>query len=81
MRHSELAWELVDLFDELQTDEINQALANNVPLEVLEFFSNYANSFAKTEEIQGTTRLRLPNLMILGYLLRLLEERVLEAGD
>jgi len=81
MTTSELAWELADLFGELETPQINEMLAKNVPLEALEFFSSYAESFAKSQQLDGRSAQRLPNLMLLGYLLRVLEERLLEESD
>lgn len=78
MTHSELAWEFADLFGELQTEQINEVLAKNVPMETLEFFDSYAESFAKSEAIEGRSAKRLPNLLLLGYLLRVLEERLLD---
>jgi hypothetical protein len=81
MNTSELAWELADLFGELETDQINEMLAKNVPVEALEFFSSYADSFAKRAGTDHTTSGQLPNLMLLGYLLRVLEERLLEGDD
>ena len=45
--------------------------------QALEFFSTYANEFADKQQIGEGTRQRLPNLMLLGYLLRVVEERVL----
>ena len=81
MTTSELAWELADLFGELDTSRINEMLAKNVPLEALEFFASYAESFAKSEQLDEPCARRLPNLMLLGYLLRVLEERLLEDGS
>jgi hypothetical protein len=82
MTHSELAWEFADLFSELRAEQINEVLAKNVPLETLEFFDSYAESFGKSEGIEGQSAKRLPNLLLLGYLLRVLEERLLdEDGD
>jgi len=81
MTTSELAWELADLFGELDTPRINEMLAKNVPLEALEFFGSYAESFAKSQRLEGRSAQRLPNLMLIGYLLRVLEERLLEEGD
>ena len=75
---SELAWELVELFGELPTDQINEVLAKNVPIETLEFFTSYAEDFGASEKIQGNTLKRLPNLLLLGYLLRVLEDRLIE---
>jgi len=81
MTHHELAWEFAELFGDLETDDVNQVLAKNVPLETLEFFNAYGETFADTQGVEGRTRDRLPNLMLLGYLLRVLEERLLEGGD
>lgn len=81
MTHAELAWEFADLFAELKVEEINEVLAKNVPLETLEFFTSYAETFGKAEGLEGKTLQRLPNLMMLGYLLRLLEERLIEDDE
>jgi len=78
LTHRELAWELVDLFAELENDQINEVLAKNVPLETLEFFSNYAKDFGETQDIGESSRKQLPNLLLLGYLLRILEERLID---
>jgi hypothetical protein len=77
MTRSELAWELADLFTDLPVEDINEMLAKNVPMETLEFFNTYGDDFGKAEGISGNTRLRLPNLLLLGYILRVLEERLL----
>ena len=81
MTRSELAWELADLFTELKIDQINEMLAKNVPLETLEFFNAYGQDFGKSEGIEGNTLQRLPNLLLLGYILRVLEERLLEGDE
>ena len=78
MTHTELAWEFAELFGDLNVDDINQMLAKNVPLETLEFFDAYSKTFADAEGVAGATRERLPNLMLLGYLLRVLEDRLLD---
>ncbi|MAE94741.1 MAG: hypothetical protein CL910_08790 [Deltaproteobacteria bacterium] len=78
MNHSELAWEFAEVFGDLETDQVNEMLAKNVPLETLEFFTSYAESFAQSEGMLSETEKRLPNLMLVGYLLRVLEERLLE---
>ena len=80
MTRSELAWELADLFTELKVEDINEMLAKNVPYETLEFFNAYGEDFGRSEKIQGDTLQRLPNLLVLGYILRVLEERLL-TGD
>ncbi len=81
LTRSELAWEFVELFGDLDVVQINEMLAKNVPLETLEFFASYAEEFGKTAAIEGKTSKRLPNLMLLGYLLRILEERLIANGD
>ncbi len=78
LKRSELAWELVELFGELPNEQINEVLAKNVPLETLEFFASYAEDFGTSEGISGKTLKRLPNLLLLGYLLRVLEDRLIE---
>jgi hypothetical protein len=79
LTREELAWELVEVFDDLSADSINEMLAKNVPLETLEFIASYAEDFAAANEIEGSTRKRIPNLLLLGYLLRIVEDRLL--GD
>ncbi|MDJ0789231.1 MAG: hypothetical protein QNK05_20695 [Myxococcota bacterium] len=81
MDHGHLAWEFADLFAELSTDHINEMLAKNVPIETLEFFREYAAGFADGEKLEGDTRERLPNLMLVGYLLRVLEDRLIDEPD
>ncbi|MGH0036632.1 MAG: hypothetical protein ACQGVK_16535 [Myxococcota bacterium] len=76
MTFEELAWEFVEVFDELDVADINTMLAKNVPMEKLEFFNAFAEQFAKQEGLVGDTGRRLPNLMLIGYILRILEERL-----
>jgi hypothetical protein len=80
MTFEEMAWEFAEVFDELEISQINEMLARNVPLQTLEFFSKYADGFAADGEVGEDTRARLPNLMLIGYLLRVLEERLLPQG-
>lgn len=77
MTHSELAWEFAGLFHDLKIEEINEVLAKNVPMEMLEFFESYGQDVASAEGLEGDTAKRLPNLLLLGYLLRVLEDRLL----
>jgi hypothetical protein len=77
LTREELAWELVEVFEELPTDRINELLAKNVPFDTLRFLSVYADDFGAANEIEGVARKRLPNLLILGYLLRVLEDRLI----
>jgi len=81
LTREELAWELAELFEDLQIEEINEVLAKNVPLDALEFFNAYAEDFGSTLGVSGNARKRLPNLMLLGYLLRLLEDRLLPEDE
>jgi hypothetical protein len=76
-----LAWEFADLFGELAPDHINQVLAKNVPLGTLQFFSDYARTVDDRDGLGEAMKRRIPNLMLLGYLLRVLEERLLDEED
>lgn len=76
MTLEEMAWEFAEIFDELDAEQINEVLAANVPLETLEFFVEYCEHFAKGAVISNTKRGQLPNLMLVGYLLRTLEDRL-----
>lgn len=78
MTHAELAWEFAEIFEQLSVDRVNEMLAKNVPLETLDFFSSYSESFARAEQVEGPLAQRLPNLLLVGYLLRVLEERLLD---
>ena len=81
LTREELAWELVEVLDEISIEELNELVAKNVPIETLEFFSRYASEFSEGLPIDGATSKRLPNLMLLGYLLRVLEDRLLAPPD
>jgi hypothetical protein len=81
LTREELAWELVELFEELEIDDINEVLAKNVPLETLEFFGSYADDFGAARGVESKARRQLPNLMLLGYLLRVLEDRLIADDD
>ena len=79
MTHTELAWEFAAIFSELSIESINELVAKNVPLETLEFFQSYAETFGRTEGLETSdTQKRLPNLMLVGYLTRVLEERLID---
>lgn len=77
MTHSEMAWEFAGLFHDLKIEEINEVLAKNVPIGMLEFFDSYGADVASAEGLDGDTAKRIPNMLLLGYLLRVLEERLL----
>lgn len=72
-----IASEFAEIFDDLPTEQINEMLAKNVPIETIEFFAQYAEAFADGAGIKGETRHRLPNLLLFGYLIRVLEDRLL----
>ena len=79
MNIREIAIEFVDLWDDMETPEINTLLAENINLDLLEFFSAYAERFAKRipgNHCAGQLRGQLPNLLIVGYIIRILEERL-----
>jgi hypothetical protein len=77
MTAEEIAIEFAEIFDELPPEQINEMLAKNVPFETIKFFSQYADAFAEGAGIDGEPRSRLPNLMLFGYLIRVLEDRLL----
>jgi hypothetical protein len=81
LTREELAWELVEVFEELPTERINELLAKNVPFDTLRFLSVYADDFGAANQIEGVARKRLPNLLVLGYLLRVLEDRLIDDDD
>ena len=77
MTPEEIASEFAEIFDELPTERVNEMLAKNVPFETIEFFARYAEAFADGAGIVGDARGRLPNLLLFGYLIRVLEERLI----
>lgn len=81
MDHTELAWEFAELFAELEVEEINEVLAKNVPVGTLDFFQKYGDDFGRSAGIEGDTLKRLPNLLLMGYLIRVLEERLIEGEE
>ena len=81
MSVEEIAWEFAGVFDELDAGQMNEMLSKNVPLATLDFFSEYAERFARAERVEASTSRRLPNLLLIGYLLRLLEERLIEQEE
>jgi hypothetical protein len=82
LTREELAWELVEVLDELTAEELSELVAKNIPSEAHEFFTHYAREFCEGLPIDKSIAGRLPNLMLLGYLLRVLEERLLvEPGE
>ena len=79
MTGRELAVEFTELWDDMQAADINTMLARNVSMDLLEFFSSYAEEFADglgKELDDEVLRRKLPNLLIIGYIIRVLEERL-----
>ena len=80
MTGREIAIEFTELFDDFDVKDINTMLAKNVSMDMLEFFSSYAERFADDCAEKGLElddlRGRLPNLLIIGYIIRVLEERL-----
>ena len=77
MTFEEMAWGFIEVFDELDVAQTNELLAKNVPIETLEFFSQYAEAFGEGIDAAPATSERLPNLLLIGYLLRVLEQRLM----
>ena len=77
MTFEEMAWDFVEVFEDLEIEQINEVLIKNVPFERLEFFNEYATDFGEAAQIGEAACKRLANLMLIGYLLRVLEERLL----
>ena len=84
MNGREIAIEFTEMWKDLDIDEINSMLANNVSMDMLEFFSSYAQEFTNdclSASLDGKLdeallRKRVPNLLIIGYIIRLLEDRI-----
>ena len=84
MNGREIAIEFTEMWKDLDINEINTMLANNVNMDMLEFFSSYAQEFAddllslgpEQKLDEAVLRRRIPNLLIIGYIIRLLEERI-----
>ena len=78
MTFKELAWSFLEVYEELDVDQINQVLHNNTPPEALEFFFAYAEKVRTEEGLvddeKGSDR--LAELMLLGYLIHALEIRL-----
>jgi hypothetical protein len=81
MSYAHLAWEFAELFEGLTPNQINEMLAKNIPFETLQFFADYAKDFSEVEGIKDDTNKRIPNLLILGYLLHVLEDRLIPTED
>lgn len=81
LTRDELARELVELLDDLASHEMRELVDNNVPPGALDFFTRYAGDFSRGLAIERELADRLPNLMVLGYLLRLLEDRLIDDPD
>ena len=80
MTGREIAIEFTEMFDDFDVKDINTMLAKNVSMDMLEFFASNADRFADDCEKKGLDmeemRRRFPNLLIIGYIIRVLEERL-----
>ncbi|MCP5065665.1 MAG: hypothetical protein GY946_03790 [bacterium] len=80
MTGREIAMEFTEMWEDLDISDINTMLAKNVSMELLEFFSSYAEEFSEIcarQDGEGELlQKRLPNLLIIGYIIRVLEERL-----
>ena len=78
MTFKELAWSFIEVYDELDVDQINEVLHNNTPPEALEFFFAYADKLRREEGLVDDEKGadRLAELMLMGYLLHGLESRL-----
>ncbi len=79
MTGRDLAIEFTYLWEDMNAKEINTMLARNVSMDLLEFFSTYAEDFTEMlpKELDAEDlREQLPNLLIIGYIIRVLEERL-----
>ncbi len=77
MTFEEMAWEFIEVFDDLDVAQTNELLAKNIPIQTLEFFSKYAEDFGEGIGAPTETTDCLPNLLVIGYLLRVLEQRLM----
>ena len=75
LTRSELALEFSEIFNELDSEDFGELIDKNVPLETLEFFRSYG-PHPENLDLTAMGRHRAPNRMLLGYLLRVLEERL-----
>ena len=77
MTFEKMALNFVEAFEDLEVDQIYEVLQKNIPSERLDFFNEYADDFGKAADIDEVARKRLANLMMVGYLLRVLEDHLL----
>ncbi len=68
MTGREIAIEFTEMFDDFDVKDINTMLAKNVGMDMLEFFAKGLD----LDDMRG----RFPNLLIIGYIIRVLEERL-----
>ena len=72
----QICWELAGLFNGLSESDVEEVIAKNVPPEMIRFVSRYGRDFSEVHELNEVTESQLPNLVLMGYLIRLLEERL-----
>jgi hypothetical protein len=77
MTFEEIASDFIEVFDDLEVEQINEVLRKNIPFERLEFFNEYTSTFGEAADIGDPASKRLANLMLIGYMLRVMEDRLL----
>lgn len=77
MKFDKLAWGFIEAYDELNSEQLNELIEKNVPMEALVFFEDYSEAVRKqTPQPSSRDGDRLPEMMLLGYLIHLLEHRI-----
>jgi hypothetical protein len=77
MTFAGMASDLVEVFDDLEVDQIKKALIKNVAPERLQFFNDYVETFSEAADIRDGASKPLASMMSIGYLLRVLEDQPL----
>ena len=77
MKFDKLAWGFIEAYDELDREQLNELIEKNVPMEALVFFEDYSKTVRKENGPPGSRDGdRLPEMMLLGYLIHLLQDRI-----
>ncbi len=75
LTREQLSWEFAELFHDLSVEHVDEILAKNVPIETLRFATDFGDDFAEVHGLETLFRHQLPNLFLMGYLFRSLEEK------
>ncbi|MEE2678258.1 MAG: hypothetical protein VX546_06730 [Myxococcota bacterium] len=76
----QICWELAEIFNGLSEDSFDELIAKNVPADIAEFASRYGDDFSKVHGLTEVARTQIPSLILLGYLARIVEERLGQAA-